>query len=81
MIKGFLRICAGIIGNNVLTFEDSEVSPAVSLEKLNRDHHAGFYDVIAGSKAIIEQNKVSIFKSGYRRSGFVKRTGFKKRSA
>ena len=81
IVKGILKICKGIFSSNTLTFEDAEVSPAVSLEKLNRDHHAGFYDVVAGSKAIIEQNKVSIFKSGYRRSGFVKRTGFKKRSA
>ena len=81
IIKGFLRICAGIFSENTLTFEDAQVSPAVTLEKLNRDNHAGFYDVVAGSRAIVELNKVSIFKSGYRRSGYIKRTGFKKRSA
>lgn len=30
-VKGLLNICKGIFSPNVLTFEDSEVSPAVSL--------------------------------------------------
>lgn len=81
IVKGILKICKGIFSDNVLTFEDSEVSPAVSLEELNRDHHSGFYNVITGKKVFIELNKVSIFKSKYKRSGYIKRTGFKKRSA
>ena len=34
MIKGFLRVCTGIIGGNVLTFQDTEITKAKPLREL-----------------------------------------------
>jgi len=33
-IKGLLKICQGIFSDGILTFEDSQVTPAVSLQDL-----------------------------------------------
>lgn len=80
-VLGILEICKGIFSTNKLTFEDAQVSPSVSLKRLTQDHHAGWYNVPQGEEVEIEDNKISIFKSHYKRSGFIKRTGFKKRNA
>jgi len=80
-VRGILDICKGIFSSNEMTFEDSTVTPAVTLKRLTQDHHAGYYHVPAGEIVDIEDNKISIFKSHYKRRGSVKRTGFKKRSA
>jgi hypothetical protein len=45
------------------------------------DHSAGFYNIPIGGMVFIEVNKISLFKSFYTRSGYIKRAGFKKRSA
>ena len=81
IFKGLLKVCKGIFSTNILTFEDADVSPAVTLKRLTQDHHAGWYNVPAGEVVEIEENKLSIFKSHYKRAGYVKRSGFKKRSA
>jgi hypothetical protein len=81
IVKGLLRICKGIVSGNTLTFEDAEVTPAVTLKRLTQDHHAGWYNVPLGEVVNVEINKLSIFKSHYKRAGYVKRSGFKKRSA
>jgi len=80
-VKGFLKLCAGIVSNNVITFQDVEVTNPVTLKRLTQDYHAGWYNVPSGEVVKIENNKLSIFKSHYKRSGYIKRTGFKKRSA
>lgn len=80
-VKGFLRICAGIIGSNVLTFQDTEVSPAVSLKRLTQDHHAGFCEVKENVEIEVESEKVSIFTKKFTQHGFIRHSGYIKRGA
>tara|TARA_R110000744_G_scaffold268687_1_gene382174 strand:- start:107 stop:316 length:210 start_codon:yes stop_codon:yes gene_type:complete len=47
----------------------------------SQDYHAGYYNIPFGIIVLIEQNKISIFSSHYKRSGYIKRSGFKKRTA
>lgn len=75
-IKGFLRLCAGVIGAGVLTFQDSQVSPAVSLLKLTEDHHAGFMFLHENKSIEIDNDKVSVNTKYEKQGGFIKHTGF-----
>ena len=57
IFKGLLKVCKGIFSNNVLTFEDLEVSPAVSLKRLTEDYHSGVSFVPSGETLLVRQNK------------------------
>lgn len=60
IVKGFLRLCAGIIGGNVLTFEDTEVTPAVTLKRLTEDYHSGREVIFDGETVEVRENHQSI---------------------
>ena len=58
-IKGFLNICAGIIGAGTLTFEDAETTQKTLFE-LAADNHSGYRKIPSGKKVIVSENKEMI---------------------
>lgn len=81
IVKGFLNICGGIFSMNTLTFEDEQVTPAVTLKRLTQDHHAGFCELKEDVEIEIESDKVSIFCKKFKQHGFIKHSGYIKRGA
>lgn len=59
-VKGLLRICKGVFSSNILTFEDIEVTPSVSLKRLTQDHHNGYSLIPVGELITVEANKQSL---------------------
>ena len=80
-IKGILKVCKGIFSSNTLTFEDSEVTPEVTLKRLTQDHHAGFCEVKEDVEIEVESEKVSFFCKKFKQHGFIKHSGYIKRGA
>jgi len=75
-VKGILRICKGIFSSHTITFEDADVSPPVTLERLTQDHHSGYFEIPADKEVEIEDKKQMIVLGGhFRVSGFLRIVG------
>lgn len=60
VFKGIIKICKGIFSENTLTFEDADVSPAVSLSRLAEDYHSGLDLIPLGKEITIRADKQMI---------------------
>lgn len=56
-IHGLLKICKGIFSSNVLTFEDAEVTPSVTLKRLTEDYHSGVSFIPSTDELLVRENK------------------------